>query len=195
MPLPDVLPVSVPTETLADHTGAPPELVVRRRRIGRPDTDRPQLDAELSRALPRAARHQAVVTHREVARGGNRSDGPRAVSPCVMDDHAGGRPVPPDAPAAPPLPVVDLYARHVVGALAAVTSAERECIELTYFDDMSLDEVAVCCDISPAAVDDRLTTGLDGMLWYLRRCADREAAAAAHAGGGTRTPTDCSTGS
>lgn len=160
------------------------------------------------------------MTQGEIARGLQGSHAARAISPCVTDDRLGGRRVPPNTPAAPPLsrldrvlrrlaaghleprtgllspprlrlvrepgvdPVgaglvdpglVDLYERHVPGALEAVEIEERQCIELTYFTGLSVDEVAARCEMSPAAVDDRLRRGLNGMLRYLRACARREA--------------------
>lgn len=62
----------------------------------------------------------------------------------------------------------DLYERHVFGALKIVTPAQRECIELTYFDGLSVDEVAIRCGMSIQAVDDRLRRGLEDMLDDLR---------------------------
>jgi DNA-directed RNA polymerase specialized sigma24 family protein len=62
----------------------------------------------------------------------------------------------------------DLYERHVFGALKTVSPAERECIELTYFDGLSVEEVAVRCGMSIQAVEDRLRRGLEGMLGHLR---------------------------
>ncbi len=44
--------------------------------------------------------------------------------------------------------VAELYQRHVVDALDAVEPRERECIELRYFDGLSVDEVAVRCEMS-----------------------------------------------
>ncbi len=70
--------------------------------------------------------------------------------------------------------VVDLYARHVIGALKAVTPAERECIELAYFDGLSVAEIAERRATSPLTVSDDVRSGLDGMLHYLQACAERE---------------------
>ena len=64
--------------------------------------------------------------------------------------------------------VTDLYERHVFGALKTVSPAERECIELTYFDGLGAHEVAILCDVSIEAVEDRLRRGLEDMLGYLR---------------------------
>ena len=71
--------------------------------------------------------------------------------------------------------VVDLYARHVIGALQAATPAERECIELTYFEGLTVDEIAARRATSPMTVSNDVRRGLDGMLTYLRACAEREA--------------------
>jgi DNA-directed RNA polymerase specialized sigma24 family protein len=49
-----------------------------------------------------------------------------------------------------------------------VSPAERECIELTYFDGLCVQEVAICCGMSIEAVEDRLRRGLEDMLGYLR---------------------------
>jgi len=62
----------------------------------------------------------------------------------------------------------DLYERHVFGALKAVTPDERECIELTYFDGLSVEEVAGACGVTIQAVEDRLRHGLEHMVLYLR---------------------------
>ena len=62
----------------------------------------------------------------------------------------------------------DLYERHVFSALKTVSPAERECIELTYFDGLSVHEIAVRCGMSLEAVEDRLRRGLEDMLGYLR---------------------------
>ncbi len=72
--------------------------------------------------------------------------------------------------------VVDLYERHVAGAVQALEPAERACIELSYFEGLGVHEIAGRCEMSPDAVDDRLRRGLNDMLRYLRACATREAA-------------------
>jgi len=64
--------------------------------------------------------------------------------------------------------VTDLYERHVFSALKTVSPAERECIELTYFDGLSVEEIAIRCEMSIQAVEDRLRRGLEGMLGHLR---------------------------
>ena len=64
--------------------------------------------------------------------------------------------------------VADLYERHVFSALKTVAPEERECIELTYFDGLSVHEIAVRCGMSLEAVEDRLRRGLEDMLSYLR---------------------------
>jgi DNA-directed RNA polymerase specialized sigma24 family protein len=74
--------------------------------------------------------------------------------------------------------VAELYERHVVGALRAITAEQRACIELTYFDGLDGIEVAARRRMSPGAVDDALSDGLSAMLYYLRACARREADAA-----------------
>jgi DNA-directed RNA polymerase specialized sigma24 family protein len=121
------------------------------------------------------------MTQREVASGRQGPNASRAILPCVMDDRAGGRRAPPRASAAPPPSaverVVDLYERHVADALKAVEAHERECIELTYFGGLSVDEVAARCEMSVTAVDDRLRRGLNDMLRYLRAQARQEAGA------------------
>lgn len=167
------------------------------------------------------------MTQGEVARERQGSNAFRATSPCVTDDRAGGRRVPPITPAAPPFTQLDrllrrlaehppgapleaaarprltlvcepgvapiggaieapgvagLYERHVAGAVQALDPAERECIELSYFAGLEVDEIAGRCEMSRAAVDDRLRRGLNDMLRYLRACAQDEAATGAMEG-------------
>ncbi len=62
----------------------------------------------------------------------------------------------------------DLYERHVFSALKAVTPEERECLELTYFDALSVGDIAIRCGMSIEAVEDRLGRGLEDMLRHLR---------------------------
>jgi DNA-directed RNA polymerase specialized sigma24 family protein len=64
--------------------------------------------------------------------------------------------------------VTDLYERHVFSALKTVSPAERECIELTYFDGLGAKEIAIRCGMSIEAVEDRLRRGLESMLGNLR---------------------------
>lgn len=73
--------------------------------------------------------------------------------------------------------LVDLYERHVVDALRALTLAERECIELAHFDGLTVEQIAARNDMSQAVVASDLRTGLDAMVLYLKRCVEGEAGA------------------
>ena len=64
--------------------------------------------------------------------------------------------------------VTDVYERHVFGALKTVSPEEREYIELTYFDGLSVQEIAARCGRSIQVVEGRRRHGLEDMLGYLR---------------------------
>jgi DNA-directed RNA polymerase specialized sigma24 family protein len=104
------------------------------------------MTARLDRLLSRVGHD--VVVHPQVAVAVQESGG-RQRSLCDFD-------------------VSDLYERHVFGALKTVTPDERECIELTYFDGLSVEEVAGHCGVSIQTVEDRLRHGLEHMVLYLR---------------------------
>ena len=67
-----------------------------------------------------------------------------------------------------PADVTDVYERHVFGALKTVSPEEREYIELTYFDGLSVQEIAARCGRSIQVVEGRRRHGLEDMLGYLR---------------------------
>ncbi len=109
--------------------------------------------------------------------------------PTDVDGRMGGRRVSPtrrppqlvalpsdQGPAPPESPVDAFYHRHVDAALAALTPAERDCVELTFFAGLTFEQVAAYRELPTRTVELRLRTGLDGMLFYLRSCGDVEGA-------------------
>ena len=64
--------------------------------------------------------------------------------------------------------VADLYERHVFSALKTVAPDERECIELTYFDGLAIDEIACRVGVTIQVVEERLLHGLEDMVRHLR---------------------------
>jgi len=62
----------------------------------------------------------------------------------------------------------DCYERHVFSALKTVTPEEREAIELTYFDGLSVDEIACRVGVTIQVVEQRLRDGLEDMVRYLQ---------------------------
>ena len=62
----------------------------------------------------------------------------------------------------------DRYERHVFSALKAVTPEERECIELTYFDGLTVDDIACRLSVTIQVVEERLRHGLEDMVRYLQ---------------------------
>lgn len=95
----------------------------------------------------------------------------RLTRQCALDRlRAGDRRAPPKEDAAPCMiepGTIELYERHAHSALAAMPPVARECIELAYFDGLSVAETAVRCQLSPTVVKLQLRTGMHQMLGYL----------------------------
>ena len=51
---------------------------------------------------------------------------------------------------------------------SALTPEQRECIALTYFDGLGVDDIACCCGVTIQVVEERLRHGLEDMVRYLR---------------------------
>jgi RNA polymerase sigma-70 factor (ECF subfamily) len=103
----------------------------------------------------RAGRGEGAVRSRVMRITMNRSlavlnDGDRRTR------RAGPRQTIPRRPSA--IALVDDDARSAIDAL---TGCERECVELAYFDGLSVAEISSRMRLPPAAVSDRLTRGMD----------------------------------